>query len=206
MLQNGARSPARANVYWIYDGTEDLGSRTQLALFVRPRPGAADLGGRLRRLAQAIGPPVVIDRIRTGEDFVADSVVVPRRRMQLLGLLGAVGLLLTVIGVFSVTAYTVARRTREIGIRIALGARARNVVRAFVGDACWPVAIGLLAGLGTAYLASRAIVSLLYATAPHDPVSYALAALALAVTAIAAAWLPARRAARIDPVAALRGD
>ncbi len=204
MLQNGARLPARANVYWIYDGTEQLSSGTQLAVFVRPRPGASDLAGRLRQVAQSVGPPVVIDRIRTGAEYVGDSVVVPRRRMQLLGLLGVVGLMLTLIGVFSVTAYTVARRTREIGIRMALGAHAKTVVRAFVGDAVWPVGIGLLVGIGVAYLASRAVASLLYATAPHDPVAYAAAAVTLAAAAVLAAWLPARRAARIDPVSALR--
>jgi ABC-type antimicrobial peptide transport system permease subunit len=191
-------------VYWIYDGTELLSSGTPLAVFVRPRPGASDLAGRLRQVAQSVGPPVVIDRIRTGAEYVGDSVVVPRRRMQLLGLLGVVGLMLTLIGVFSVTAYTVARRTREIGIRMALGAHAKTVVRAFVGDAVWPVGIGLLVGIGVAYLASRAIASLLYATAPHDPVAYAAAAVTLAAAAVLAAWLPARRAARIDPVSALR--
>ena len=204
MLQNGARSPARANVYWVYDGTEELSSATQLAVFIRPRAGARPLAGRLRNVAKSIGPPVVIDSIRTGADFVGDSVVVPRRRMQLLGLLGVVGLLLTLIGVFSVTAYAVARRTREIGIRMALGARAATVVRAFVGDTIWPVVLGLLVGLGLAYLSSRAIASLLYQTPPHDPVAYAVAALTLTVAAALAAWLPARRAARVDPVSALR--
>jgi hypothetical protein len=204
MLQDGARSPARANVYWIYDGTQRLSARTRLAVFVRPRAGASDLAGRLREAAQSIGPPVVIDSIRTGADFVGESVVIPRRRMQLLGLLGVVGLLLTLIGVFSVTAYAVARRTREIGIRMALGAHAKVVVRGFVGDAAVPVVIGLLAGLGVAYLASRAIASLLYETAPHDPIAYTTAGITLAGAAVLAAWLPARRAARVDPVSALR--
>ena len=206
MLQDGAQSPERANVYWLFDGSQTLSPRGLIALFVRPRAGARDLIPRLREVAQSIGPPVVIHRIRSGEDFVSESVVVPRRRMQLLGLLGGVGLLLTLIGVFSVTAYTVARRRREIGIRMALGARATNVVRTFVGDAVWPVGIGLVAGLGTAYLASRAIASLLYETAPHDPAAYASAAITLACAAVLAAWLPARRAARIDPVSALRGE
>ena len=206
MLQDGARAPARANVYWLYDGTQRLSPRTRLAVFVRPRAGASDLAGRLREAAQSIGPPVVIDSIRTGAAFVGESVVTPRRRMQLLGLLGGVGLLLTLIGVFSVTAYAVARRTHEIGIRMALGAHAKTVVRTFVGDAIGPVAIGLLAGLSVAYLASRAIASLLYETAPHDPVAYTCAALTLACAAVAAAWLPARRAARIDPVSALRSE
>jgi predicted permease len=205
MLQNGAQAPARANVYWLYDGKEDLAG-IDLAIFVRPRPGAANLVARLREAALAVGPPVVIDRIGSGETFLSENVTIPRRRMQLLGVLGGVGLLLTLVGVASVTAYAVASRTREIGVRVALGARAASVVRTFVLDAAWPVAIGLIAGLLGAYFATRIIASLLFETSPHDPIAYTVAAGTLAAAAVLAAWLPARRAATVDPVTALRAE
>jgi len=126
--------------------------------------------------------------------------------MVLLGLLAGVGLLLTVVGIFSMTAYAVARRTREIGVRIAFGADKPDVVRAMVHDAIWPMALGLVAGAGGAFFATRVIASLLFQTTPHDPVALAAALGTLAVSAIVAAWIPARRAALVDPVVALRTD
>jgi predicted permease len=202
-LQDGARSPVRANVY--LTRAESTG-RQPYVVFVRPRGSAPGLSARLREVAHAIGPRVVVDRIRSGEDFVSESVTVPRQRMVLLGLLGGVGLLLTLVGIFSVTAYAVARRTREIGVRIAFGAGKADVVRAMVRDAIWPVAIGLVAGVGAAYFATRVIASLLFQTTPHDPVALTAGVSLLGVSAVIAAWLPARRAALVDPVTALRAE
>jgi ABC-type antimicrobial peptide transport system permease subunit len=126
--------------------------------------------------------------------------------MVLLGLLGAVGLLLTLVGIFSVTAYAVARRTREIGVRMAFRAGKAHVVRAMVRDAIWPVAIGLAAGVGAAYFATRMIASLLFQTTPHDPFALSAGVGLLGVSAVIAAWVPARRAALVDPVTALRAE
>jgi putative ABC transport system permease protein len=204
-LQDGARSPVRANVYFPYAGA-DSSERRPLVVFVRPRGAAPGLPVRLREVAQAIGPRVLVDRIWWGEDFVSESVTVPRRRMVLLGLLASVGLLLTVVGIFSMTAYAVARRTREIGVRIAFGADKPDVVRAMVRDTIWPMALGLLVGAGGAFFATRVIASLLFQTTPHDPLALAAALGTLAVSAIVAAWIPARRAALVDPVVALRTD
>jgi ABC-type antimicrobial peptide transport system permease subunit len=192
-------------VYFPYRGDEDV-SRTPLALFVKPRNGASDLGARLRDVARSLGPPVVVDRIQFGDAFVADSITTPRHRMLLLGLLGVVGLVLTMVGVFSVTAFAVARRTREIGVRMALGARSTNVVRTILRDALWPMALGLVIGLAGALLATRAVAGFLFETAPHDPIALASAALAIAAGGTLATWIPARRAATVDPVVALRTD
>jgi macrolide transport system ATP-binding/permease protein len=109
-----------------------------------------------------------------------------------------------VVGIASMTAYAVARRTREVGVRVAMGARPIDVVRAFVRDAAWPVALGLVAGLGGTYYATRVIASFLFETPRHDVPTLASVALLLGLAACVAAWLPARRAASIDPIAALR--
>jgi predicted permease len=205
ILQDGARGARRPNVFRLYRAGVDLG-RHGLVIFVRPDGGARPLAGELRAAAHAIGPRVHIDAVRSGDDFLADTVVVPRRRMVLLGLLGGVGLLLTLIGVSSMTAYAVARRTREIGVRVAFGATGRDVVRAVARDAITPVTIGLTTGLVGAYFTTRILASLLYETTPHDPAAFAAAALVLGLTAAIAAWLPARRAASVDPMRALNSD
>ena len=121
-------------------------------------------------------------------------------------MLGVFGLLLTLVGIFSMTAYAVARRTREIGVRVAFGARPAQVVNAIILDAVWPVAFGLVAGLAGTYYATRIITSFLFQTQPHDPPTLAAVVIVLAAAAGLAAWLPARRAVAVDPVAALRAD
>ena len=113
---------------------------------------------------------------------------------------------LALVGIFSMTAYAVASRTREIGVRMALGARAAQVVGTMLRDAAAPVVVGTLIGLAGAAAATRVIASFLFNTAPADPVTFALAAAALIAAGSAAAWLPARHAARVDPIRALRAE
>ena len=205
VLQDGARSPVRPNVYALYTGRETFG-RSGFAIFVRPAPGASNLAKQLREAALSVGPKAVVDRIQPGSAFVAEEMTMPRRQMQLLGLVGIVGLALTLVGIFSVTSFAVVRRTREIGVRMALGARPASAVSAIMRDAVWPVAIGLVTGLAAAYFLTRVMATFLFNTTPQDPVSFALASLLLAVAALIATWWPARRAATIDPVTALRAD
>jgi len=104
------------------------------------------------------------------------------------------------------TAYAVARRTREIGVRVACGAGPTEVVGTMLRDAAWPVAFGLVSGLAGAYYATRLVASFLFQTTPHDPATLVAVVALLGCAAGVAAWLPARRAASIDPVAALRID
>jgi ABC-type antimicrobial peptide transport system permease subunit len=126
--------------------------------------------------------------------------------MLLLSLLGAFGLVLTLVGIFSMTAYAVARRTREIGLRVAFGARPAQVMGVMIRDAGWPIVLGLVAGLGGTYYTARLVKSFLFQTPPHDIPTLAAAVVLLGAGALAAAWLPARRAAAIDPIRALRID
>lgn len=205
VLQDGARSPVRPNVYALYTGRETFG-RSGFAIFVRPAPGASNLAAQLREAALNAGPKAVVDRIQPGSAFVAEEMTMPRRQMQLLGLVGVVGLALTLVGIFSVTSFAVVRRTREIGVRMALGARPASAVGAIMRDAAWPVAIGLLAGLTGAYFLTRVMATFLFETTPQDPATFAAAGLLLALAAAIATWWPARRAATIDPVTALRAE
>jgi ABC-type antimicrobial peptide transport system permease subunit len=166
----------------------------------------SELPNELRRVAQSIGPRVLIERIRTGDALFADSVVTPRRRLVLLSLLGGLGLVLALVGVFGMTAYAVARRTTEIGVRMAFGARPGQVVGVVLRDSAVPAGLGAAAGVGGAVLATRAIESFLFETSPTDPVTLAAVAAALAATACLAALVPALRAAAVDPVSSLRAE
>jgi ABC-type antimicrobial peptide transport system permease subunit len=125
---------------------------------------------------------------------------------MMLSALGGLGLLLTLVGIFATTAYAVARRTREVGIRMALGARSARIVLAIVRDAAAPVACGLIIGIAASIATTRVIAAFLFETTPTEPLVLSIAAMAVAATALAAAWIPARRAAHVDPVAALRAD
>jgi putative ABC transport system permease protein len=168
-----------------------------------PIPG---LGDRLRQTAQSIGPRVLIERIRTANEWFGDRVITPRRRTVLLGLLGGLGLVLALVGVFGMTAYAVSRRTAEIGMRMAFGARPGQIVTTIVRDSAVPIAVGTVLGLGGAALVTRIIESFLFETTPTDSLTFAAVALALVAAGCLAALVPAMRAARVDPVVTLRAE
>jgi ABC-type antimicrobial peptide transport system permease subunit len=120
------------------------------------------------------------------------------------GLFGALALLLAAIGLYGVLSYGIARRTREIGIRIAIGAEARSILRMVLNEAGWVLGFGIVAGLAAAWWLGRIIGNLLYGVEPGDLTSIGLAVAVLAAAGTLAAWIPARRASRIDPIQALR--
>jgi putative ABC transport system permease protein len=199
---SGPQSAPKPEVYLLYGQT----APQPLRIVLRPRAAAALSGERLRQMAQAVGPKVLVGRIRSGTADLSETVVTPRRRTLLLSLLGGLGMLLALVGIFSMTAYAVGRRTQEIGIRIAFGAGPADVVLTMVRDAVWPAFLGLSAGMAGAFYATRVIASFLFKTTSHDPATFAAVAVLMAVAALVAAWVPARRAARVDPVIALRAE
>jgi len=202
---NGPTGETGAEAYLPFDPAAQFRSRS-LVVVVRPTGDARGLSDLLRQAAYGAGPRVLLDRIRRGDEWLDDRVLTPKRRTVLLTLLGALGFVLTLVGVFGMTAYSVARRTQEIGVRIAFGARPFDVVRTMLGDAAVPVTIGLVVGLSGAAWATRIITSFLFDTTATDPATFALVAATLGLSACLAAWIPARRAARMDPVQALRAD
>src|SRR5215510_11351062 len=139
-------------------------------------------------------------------DIVSASVAQRRFQMMLTSLFALVALLLGAVGVYGVISYSVACRTREIGLRIALGATRNNVMRWVFSDGMRPVLIGLVIGLGGAVMIAKTLRSLLFGITPTDPLSLGGVGLVLLLTSALACYFPARRAARVDPMVALRQE
>ncbi|HKB77780.1 MAG TPA: FtsX-like permease family protein, partial [Myxococcales bacterium] len=147
-----------------------------------------------------------VDRVSPLEEVLAASLAARRFPLQLLGVFAALALVLSAVGIYGVTAYAVAQRTREIGVRMAIGASAGAVVRMVLTGALRTVGIGVCIGTAAALAAGRLIASQLYGVSARDPVTFAAIAALLALVGLAASGIPALRAARIDPMAALRAD
>jgi predicted lysophospholipase L1 biosynthesis ABC-type transport system permease subunit len=190
-------------MYMLPDTRPDTTTVATLAMVMRVRGGAIT-PDRLKGIAESIGPRVLVGHVRPAADLVGQEVERPRHRMLLLALLGGLGLVLTLVGIFGMTAYAVARRTQEIGVRVALGATPVDVLTMMLTDVAKPVAIGIVIGLAGAAFATRVIASFLFETTPTDPPTFAMVAVTIAIAALLAAWVPSRRAVRVDPVTALR--
>jgi ABC-type antimicrobial peptide transport system permease subunit len=144
-------------------------------------------------------------RFQTIEDIVGRSVASQRFMLFVVGVFGAVALLVAALGVYSVISYLVAQRGREISIRVALCARAVDIVRLVVRQGVQLVVIGVIVGGFAALFATRLLTGLLYGTKPTDPVTFAGMVLTLALVAVIASYLPARRASKAEPMDVLRG-
>jgi len=164
------------------------------------------LADSVRAAVKDIDPNLALAQVRTMQDVV-DAAAAPRAfTMVLIAIAAGAALLLGVVGIYGVMSYVVSQRTNEIGVRIALGAEPDSVTRMIVRQGGVVALGGILAGLTAAFAGARAISSLLYQVSPRDPQVFAAVALGLLCVALAACWLPARRAARVDPLIALRAD
>ena len=160
-----------------------------------------------RKTVYSLDSNLPVGNIRTLQEVVARSISQPRFYMTLLAVFAGVALVLAAIGIFGVLSYAVAQRTREIGIRMALGAHARSVRGLVVREALVMSSVGVIIGMAAAFLLTEWLVArLLFNTSPHDPATFAMVAALLTVVAAAAAYVPARRATRVDPIVALRAE
>jgi len=175
---------------------------------VRPAEGIRplSLATALRKELNAVDPLLPMVDARTMDDVVSASVQQPRFATLLMTVFASLAVVLAVIGVFGVMAYIVGQRSREIGIRMALGASQHRVVGETLGRAATPLLVGVAVGLAATLLAVRAMTKLLYDVAPRDPTVLGVVVLGLTAVAILAAYLPARRASTVDPLIALRSD
>jgi ABC-type antimicrobial peptide transport system permease subunit len=155
---------------------------------------------------RGIEPNLVYRETTTMEEVAAESAAVTRLALWLLGLCAAIALALAAIGIYGVMAYSVRQRTREIGTRVALGADRGAIVRLVMRQGALITAVGLVAGLAIGLAAARGLSSILFGVPPWDPMTLALAAAVLVLAAMAACYLPARRAAGIDPARTLAAE
>jgi putative ABC transport system permease protein len=187
--------PLRVMPYW-----------PAFSFVIRTSGDPESMASAVRRQIRELDPMVPASNIRTMEEVLARSMAPARSSMMLLALFAGVALLEALVGVFGVLSYTVSQRTTEMGIRMALGAAAGDVVRLVLAGGMRPVLAGIALGLAGAVALSRYLQSLLYGVGPMDPATFVAAPLAMTAVAGAASYLAARRATRVDPLAALRSE
>jgi putative ABC transport system permease protein len=177
-----------------------------LTLVVRTKGDALGAVSAVKQAVQAVDRGATLNDIRTMEDVVAQSLARQRFTMTLIGTFAALALLLSIVGLYGVLTLIVGQRRREIGVRLALGATPADVVRMILGEGTRVVALGLIVGIGGALAATRVLGALLYGVSTTDPLTFASASAVVAAVALAAIYVPARRAARLDPRTALAAD
>src|SRR6185503_18045828 len=161
---------------------------------------------QVRETLKQINRNLPVDDVVSLSDHIGRSLVQQKLVARLGSFFGLLALLLACVGLYGVMSYGVARRTNEIGIRMALGARGRSVLWLVLREALTLVVIGLMVGVGASLLVTKTAATLLYELKPNDPLTIVSATLLLAVVALFAGFLPARRAARVDPMVALRDE
>ncbi|HYC52578.1 MAG TPA: ABC transporter permease [Gemmatimonadaceae bacterium] len=209
--------PSRRSVASIADIYEPMPDRFgMLPVVLRTSLSDAEITKAIRRavaeydvtLRAATRHPhgAIVQFVTIGDTFIREQLAPTRFAMALLLTFAVIALVLSAVGLYGVIAYSVVQRTREIGVRVALGADHRSVERLVVGAGLRLTAVGLVVGLLGAFASTRVLTSLLYGVSPVDPVSFVAIALLVAAIALLASYLPARRAVRIDPIAALRAE
>jgi putative ABC transport system permease protein len=177
-----------------------------LTLTVRTKSDPHNAISAVTQAIHQVGPDIPVTDVLSMDDVIAQSVSPQRFNMMLLAAFAGLALLLAAVGIYGVLSYTVRRRVREIGIRMALGASQSDILRLVVGDGMKPILIGVAIGLTAAVALSRLVASLVYGVPPTDPLTFAVVALMLVVVGIAANTLPAYRATRVEPVQTLREE
>jgi predicted permease len=178
----------------------------ELTLLLRTSESQVQIGSELQSVVAELNRDVPVSQIQSLHGWVSEAAAGPRSTAFLFAIFAALALALGAVGIYGVISYAVAQRTREIGIRMALGARQQEVLLLIVGQCARLAFLGVAIGLAGALLLTRLMSSLLYGVGAADPATYASVAILLVVVALAASYLPARRAMRMDPAIALRHE
>jgi predicted permease len=194
--QNDERWPFLSFTVWFDDGSGVRAAGAGIS------PGT--IASAIRAAVRDADPNQPVARIRTYDEILASALASRRFNTLLVGLFSLTALLLAGVGTYGVMAYGVASRTRELGVRAALGASPGDLRRMVLGQGAWLSAVAVMVGLSVAWLATRSMASLLFEVRPGDPWTFGAVAAVLSVVALFATWLPARGATRVDPIKALR--
>jgi predicted permease len=202
--QKGLDLPVEPALYTPYLQDETNHAFAGFSLFVRTIGPPTSVAGTVRVLVHSLRPDQPIDVMQTMNDALFRALAPRRVSLVLVGSFAALALLLSAIGIFGMIAYAVSQRTHEFGVRIALGARRSDVLQLVLGEGFKIVTAGVLAGIAASFALTRFMRSLLYGVGPNDPLTFAVVAVLFALVALAACYVPARRASHVDPMIALR--
>lgn len=207
----GVDKKAPATAFWPvmmdrFEGDEIRVQRTMAYMIRTPRAGSNGFVNEVSRAVWSVNPNLPLASVRTLDEVVRASMARTSFTLVMLAIAGAMALLLGVAGIYGVISYSVSQRTREIGIRMALGAQRQEVTRMFVTYGLRLAAIGIVCGLAAALTMTRVMASLLFEVSPVDPLTYAAVCVSLAAAAMLASYVPALRATGVNPVAALRAE
>ena len=172
--------------------------------FMRTEASPGALVPAIRQAIEKMNSQQVMFGTETMDNIISDSLANRRFSMILLGIFAALALVLSAVGIYGVTSYLVGQRTHEIGIRLALGAQTSDVLRLILGQGAKMALIGVAIGIAAALGLTRLMANMIFGVSAHDPLTFAGVALILVAVALAACYVPARRAMRVDPIAALR--
>jgi len=210
--ENGIQAKTPEIVYWPSIGPNIFGPspleamRTVTFVVRSDRAGTASFLNQVRQAVWSVNSNLPVASVRTMQEVYSHSLARTSFTLVMLGIAGAMAMVLGVIGIYGVISYAVSQRRREIGIRLALGAQQAELRRMFVRSGLALAGIGVAIGLGTAAGLMQLMKSLLFGISPLDPMTYASVPVVLVAAAVLASYLPARRASAVDPVEALKAD
>ena len=202
---DGLSQPPTPIVYWPMLN-ESYRWRTMAYAVRSTRVGAPGFVRELEQAVWSVNPNLPLAAVQTLEEIQVSSMTQTSFALVMLGIAASVALLIGMVGIYGVVAYAAAQRTREIGVRMALGAQSGDVRKIFLRHGLWLTAIGIAIGIGIALMLTRVMSAFLFGVGPTDPMTYAAVSAVLAGMTLVATYLPARRASRVDPVVALRAE
>jgi predicted permease len=206
-LDSDDKESLRAELYFPFMQLPDQAMQLSgggTGVIARYDPRAATIGDSLRTAVKGLGDDYVMSKSQTMDEIISDSLASQRFSMTVLGIFAVIALALASVGIYGVISYLVQQRTQEIGVRVALGAKRSDVLRLVLGEGMKMAVAGVVIGLVAAFGLTRLMASLLYGVSATDPLTFTIVAFLLATVALAACYIPARRAMRVDPMVALR--